>query len=1341
VSTTVFNRPPLRPGPELPRGQIELQEPPSLPETAGAHGATLLMYLPMAAGSAAMALMFAQPGSHPVNYLSGGLMAASSLGMMIGMFGRTGTDRVRKLRGERRDYMRYLGQMRRRARRAMTEQREAMTWAYPDPAGLINLVMSRRLWERRASSEAFAAVRIGTGEQRLALQLNPPQSKPVEDLEPLCAGALRRFVRAYATVPDLPTVVFIRAFARILLAGEPEAVRGMARAMLAQLAAFHSPDDLRIAVCVSAERRGDWDWMKWLPHAQHRVETDAAGPVRMFADTVGELERLLGEEFTDRPRFEPGAPRTEPHVVVVVDGVSVPAATRFGEGGTRNATVLDLSGALPWKADRTTLRLEVAAGRVQMVGSDRNGKDVTTVVGRPDRLSRVRCGALARLLAPLRLSDAGATGETGPLLEDFELTALLGVPDPAEYRPAALWAARSPWDRLRVPIGVAEDGNPVELDIKESAQGGMGPHGVLIGATGSGKSELLRTLTLALAMTHSSEILNFVLVDFKGGATFAGMEKLPHTSALITNLADELPLVDRMQDALHGELVRRQEYLRQAGYASLADYERARAAGSSHLPAVPTLLVVVDEFSELLHSKREFMDLFVMIGRLGRSLGVHLLLASQRLDESRISLLEGHLSYRIGLRTFSAVESRSILGVADAYELPPSPGNGFLKTSTTSLVRFKAAYVSGRPKAGRVAVRQPQSVVQRQVLPFGPEYQAAQLPAAGELPDAIETAGSAVEQVEQAEQVVDRPQDSLFHLVLERLRDQGPPARQVWLPPLGDAPSLDALLPPLLVHPERGLCVADAASRGRLQVPVGIVDKPFEGVRDLLVANLAGGAGHIGIVGAPQSGKTTLLRTLITGLALTHTPREVQFYCLDFGGGGLAAVADLPHVGGVANRLNADAVTRTLSDISALLMTRERLFAANGIESMEAYRQARRQGCFAEDPFGDVFLVIDGWFTMRQSFEALEEHISNIGNRGLNFGVHLVIAATRWSELRLWLRDVLGTKFELKLGEPSESEIEGRAAASVPNVPGRGLTPDKQHFLAALPRTDGGSGSADLPAASRETVLAIRRSWTGAPTPSVRMLPAKLGAADLPQPPQGEFRVALGLDEQHLAPVWHDFGASPHLMIFGDAETGKTNLLRLVARAIEQKYPARQARIILADSRRDLFSAVSAERQLGYAVNGHSLAEMVGGAATVLRDRLPGADIPPERLPLRDWWQGPELFLLVDDYELMSSGGMDGPLAPLVDLLAQGAEIGLHLVLARSVSGAGRAMMDPVIRRLWELGNSALLLSCPRDEGVFLGDIRPRQLPPGRAQLITRRRLDLLVQTCFVDRGEAASAA
>jgi DNA segregation ATPase FtsK/SpoIIIE, S-DNA-T family len=1332
VSVTLFRRPPRQPAPEMPGGDLALQEPPVVPETLGGGLGGMLMYLPMALGSGAMMMMF-MGNRGGLAMVAVALMSVGMLGMGAGQMGRQGGERKRRMRGERRDYLRYLAQTRRQVRAVAAEQRAALTWRHPDPAGLWSVATSGRLWERRVSHADFAEVRVGRCPQRLALTITPLQTKPVEDLEPLCARALRRFIRAYTTVADLPAAIFLRGFAQVQASGDEDAARALVRALLAQLVTFHSPDDLTVAVCAAADRSPDWDWVKWLPHAQHGTEQDGAGNVRMRTDSVPELEALLAAELADRSRFEPGAApaRGEPYVVVVVDGVPVPAESRLAGAGYRNAIVLSLAGALPAAANRTTLRLEVTAGQIDMIRNDRSGAEIRTALGRPDHVSVVQAGALARTVAPFRL---GATTDIAePMVTDFDLGTLLGIGEIDELDPAAVWARTSGPDRLRVPVGIAENGVRVELDIKESAQGGMGPHGLLIGATGSGKSELLRTLVLALAIRHSSEILNFVLVDFKGGATFLGLDALPHTSAVITNLADEAPLVTRMQDALQGEMVRRQELLRSAGnYGSLLEYEKARAAGVP-LDPMPTLFVVVDEFSELLASHGDFAELFVMIGRLGRSLGVHLLLASQRIDDGRMHKLESHLSYRIGLRTFSAMESRSVIGVPDAYQLPSAPGNGYLRSDVATLVRFKAAYVSG-PYRRRTA-EQRREEVRRQVVPFS----ATRLPArpAGPDPDGLLPApGAALDTAPDA--ALDTAPDTgpagaggaeeaaetLLQVAIGRLRGHGPPAHQVWLPPLAEPPTLDQILPPLVPDPKLGLTPASWPGRGRLVVPVAVVDKPFEQVRDLYMADLAGAGGHVGVAGGTQAGKSTLLRALIAALALTHTPAEVQFYCLDFGGGTLSTLAGLPHVGGVAGRMEPERISRTVAEVQGVLAAREKLFAAHGIENMAAYRALRRQGRFADDPFGDVFLVVDGWGTIRADFEEHDQPIRQLAARGLTYGVHLVLTAARWSDVHSALRDQLGTRLELRLGDPIDSVIDMRAAAGVPRSPGRGLTTDKLHYLAAVPRIDGRQRSHDLAGASRALAEAVADSWDGPPAPAVRMLPAVLPAADLPAP-QGRLRVPLGLGEVDLGPVWHDFASQPHLTVLGDTASGKTAVLRLIAGAIPRRYAPGEAEVIVVDSRRALVDAVPAEYRRGFAFSAAAAAELAAAAATELRQRLPGTDVSPQQLQRRDWWSGPEVFLLVDDYDLLT-GSLGGPLDSLLDLLPQAADIGLHVVLARSAAGSTRLSMDSVVRRLQESNTPDLVFSCPPTEMPLLNGMRPRQLPAGRALLVTRRSANLL---------------
>ncbi|MER5602902.1 type VII secretion protein EccCa [Streptomyces sp. NPDC002265] len=1307
----------------MPEGELSLQEPPTLPETVPDSSA-VWTYLPMAMMSVSMMMMFIRPGGRnsSFTYIALGMMVLASAAMMVGQVMRKSGERKQRLRGERRDYLRYLTQIRRQVHRAVVEQQLALAWRHPHPRTLRAMVRTTRLWERRVKDEDFGEVRIAVGEQQFAMRLNSLSTKPVEDLEPLSAHALRRFIRAYSTVPGQPIALYLRSWSRVLTRGDEPATRAMVRAALCQLAVFHPPEELWIALCVSDERRADWEWVKWLPHNLHPQEQDGAGAARMVAGTFNDLEDLLGTEFTERPVFDPDATpgRDEPYTVIVVDGVTVPAGHRLDGPGLRNTVVLDLSGALAWRPGRTTLRLDVTPAAVRLVRTDRSRKEQTTLLGRPDQVGPVAAEALARLLAPYRMSLAVDVAE--PLSADVQLTTLLGIPDLHRHTPDTLWKRHTGAARLRVPVAVGADGTPVELDIKESAQGGMGPHGMLIGATGSGKSELLRTLVLGLALTNSSETLNFILVDFKGGATFLGLDELPHTSAVITNLADEVALVERMQDALHGELMRRQELLRAAGnYTSALEYEKARSSGTPLAP-LPSLFVVVDEFSELLAAHREFMDLFVMIGRLGRSLGVHLLLASQRLDEGRMHQLESHLSYRIGLRTFSAMESRGVLGVPDAYQLTSQPGAGYLKSGVEALTRFRAAYVSGPYRRRRGAAVQAR--VASQVVPWTAGWV---VPRTSATP-----APQPEEETESAE--------SLLAVAVDRLRDSGPEAHQVWLPPLDEPPTLDALLPGLEPTADRGLSATRWPGAGRLRVPVGLVDKPFDQRREPLVLDLSAGGGHVAIAGGSQSGKSTVLRALLASLALTHTPAEVQFYCLDFGGGTLSSLAGLPHVGGVASRLDSERISRTVAEVTAVLNHREQFFLDHGIDSMAGYRRRRAAGEFADEAHGDVFLVVDGWAQVKQNFDHLLPTFNQLATGGLNYGIHLIVTTTRWVELSAQVRDQSATRLELRLGDPMDSVVDVRKAAVVPRLPGRGLTVDgKLHFLTALPRLDGVSTTEDLVDGVTALVDRTAAHWSGEPAPAVRMLPHRLPASTLPAPELGDgLRLPLGQDEEKLSPVWHDFSRTPHLVAVGDTESGKTNLLRLVAQAVTARYAPSEARVLVVDYRRELVDAVPPEYQLGHAVSVDALKELVAGSARALKTRLPGPDITPARMRLADWWHGPRLFVLVDDYDMVvGSNNFDHPFAPLFDHLALGHELGLHVVAVRSATGAGRGLNDQLLRRLDEVNTPGVLLSCPPSEGYVFGNIKPRNLPAGRAQYIARRKANL-IQTALAQPAEPA---
>ncbi|MEU9981324.1 type VII secretion protein EccCa [Streptomyces sp. NPDC050856] len=1310
MSQIVVKRPPRSLPPEVPAEQLTLESPPELPR--GQQEGMLMQVLPVL-GMASSVVFFFSPQAPPFMRIMGVLMLVSTVAMIAAQIVRHRRGTQGQIADVRRDYLKYLAQTRRTVRRTARAQRDAQLYLHPSPEQLWSVVAEgSRVWERRVGDKDFGQVRVGLGAQQLSTPLIAPDTAPVDELEPLCAGAMQQFLAVHGSLDGLPMAVSMRAFYHVTVSGEPEAAHGTARAMVAQLVTLHSPEDLMVAVVAAPGAVARWDWTKWLPHTQVPGQLDGAGTKRLFGDDLGELEQLLRGRLDGRPRFGRDSQPVldQPHVVVVLDGGMVPPDSLIAAAeGLQGVTIVEVvSGDLD--EPRGGLSVVVRPGRLRLESGSGFAYE-----GVPDTMSLPAAEALARQLAPLRM---GGGDDDEPLLANLDFTDLLNLGDAAAVDVARTWRPRSTAERLRVPIGVGEDGQPVMLDLKEAAQEGMGPHGLCVGATGSGKSELLRTLVLGLAVTHSSETLNFVLADFKGGATFAGMSQMPHVAAVITNLADDLTLVDRMGDAIRGELQRRQELLRAAGnYANIHDYEKARAAGAP-LEPLASLVLVIDEFSELLTAKPDFIDMFIQIGRIGRSLGVHLLLASQRLEEGKLRGLDTYLSYRIGLRTFSAAESRTALGVPDAYHLPSVPGSGYLKFGTDEMVRFKAAYVSGTYRTGGPRLTADQLPIERRPAVFT----AAPVPVVYAAPDPARQAGPSGEED-------DALADTVLDVIVRRLEGQGVPAHQVWLPPLDQAPSLDHLLPGLAPTADRGLTATEYTRPGGLTVPLGLIDKPFEQRREVLYRDFSGAAGHMMVVGGPQSGKSTLMRTLISSFALTHTPHEVQFYALDFGGGGMASLADLPHVGGVASRLDPERVRRTVAEVMGVLNRREEFFRSHGIDSMAGYRRKRAAGELPGEAWGDVFLVIDGWGQFKNDYEMLEPVVSDLAARGLGYGIHVVLTAARYMEVRAALKDQVLGRLELRLGDVMDSEFDRKVAANVPaGVPGRGQVPEKLHFMGALPRIDGSSSGHDLSEGTAAFVQAVKNAWAGPAAPGVRLLPRKLPFEQLPKgfeyPQHG---VAIGIDETNLEPVFVDFESDPFFLILGESESGKTALLRLIAKQLCERYTPEQARIVVGDYRRTLLEAVPSTHLLEYAPMASAMQMHMEAIGTVMEKRAPKPDITPQQLRDRSWWTGPQLFVLIDDYELVATNS-GNPLAVLVEHLPFARDVGIRFIVARSAAGASRAMYEPFLQRMKELGAQGVVLSGDPGEGDILGNVRARPMPPGRGTFVSRKRGTPLVQ-------------
>ncbi|MFC5064201.1 type VII secretion protein EccCb [Actinomycetospora atypica] len=1311
MNDILVHRPP-RGGPVRPTPRpVRLADPPA--SGGGGPTAPWTYALVPLLGSGGI-LVFAIVNRNPVYFLAGGIFVLGALGMGLMMILQTRGRSAEQGTDTRLRYGAHLAEVRAALRSAGEDQRRVAEEQHPDPPLLLGFPeRAERLWERRPDDPDFGWLRVGRARVPGIAAPELPDARPDEPRDPGTEAAARRLVERLGPVPEVPVAVPVRG--AVAVVGDPARARALVRAMVAQLAALHAPDDVRLAICCPDEAaRAAWEWAKWLPHARHPSGGGPDGTGLMVAEDPPALLRLLAAELDRRRRgARPGTVPTTagPALVVVVDG-PLPVPDPLGElAGLGVGTVHVLTDPLDRPA-HTDVTVHVGSDAAIEVRRGRDGSPpahlaALTTLDRlvPDVLGLAEAETLARRLTPLRLSRrAGRTA----LAEVSGLADLLGVDDVAVLDPARTWARRSEQELLRVPLGVDADGVPVELDLKESALSGMGPHGLVVGATGSGKSELLRTLVTGLVATHPPDDLALVLVDYKGGATFAGMAGLPHLAGSITDLEDDPETVERFGDALRSELRRREQLLRDAGLTGIREHRRLRLSGGGTAEApLPHLLVIVDEFSELLAAQPDFIDLFVQVGRVGRSLGVHLLLATQRLEEGRLRGLDSHLSYRLALRTFSAAESRTVIGNSDAFDLPPVPGSAYLKVDTSVYRRLRVATVSApyvEPSTTRTA--RPRARVFRAFDGRGGADDDAAMPALGL-------------------DLSDPGRRSTLDVVVDRLATAAPAVHQVWLPPLPAALPLSAVLARPALTAGRGLL---ASRPGPLAIPLGTVDRPDRQAREPLVVDLSGPGGHLGIVGAPRTGKSTALRTLVTAAALTHTPDELSVYAIDLGGGSLAALEAWPHVGGVAGRHRPEVVRRLVAQLETLVGERERWFAEHGLESVERLRRPDEPGvevavAAAPGPGTDVLLLVDDWAALRAEFEDLEPRLTALATRGLGYGLHLVVAAGRWWDMRPALRDALGTRIELRLGDSADSVIDRRAARTVPATPGRALVGAGFRAQLALPVLTDGAGRTEDAATTARRVAA---AWAGDGAPPVRMLPSLVPLADLPAG-------TIGLREHDLAPLPLDLlgGRDPHLLVLGDPGSGRTAALRAVVAALCAAHPPEELRVLVVDYRRTLLDAVPPEHLSVYLGSAPAAERTLPVAAEKMAARLPGPEVTPARLRARAWWEGPHMLVVVDDHDLVATPGGD-PLTALLDLLPQGRDIGLHVVLARSAAGAAGGMLQPVPRRLRELGGPGLLLSGPREEGALLHGVRATDLPAGRAQYVTRRADPQLVQVGWV---------
>jgi len=987
----------------------------------------------------------------------------------------------------------------------------------------------------------------------------------------------------------------------------------------------------------------------------------------------------------------------------------------------------------------------------------------------PDTLDLAAATAFARKMArwhaDTRVTQAAT--ELGARTKTVDLYDILGIPDAGNIDVAGMWQAnrKGPplldpetgeyhWGRdwLRFLIGVDAAGQPICIDMKETDQfEGMGPHLLIVGTSGSGKTVFLTTLVAVACLTHSPDNLVVAAFDFKGSALITNIRGFPHVVALQSNLENEKQWIIRMGDVMNGNMDRRQMMLDRAGVKEIDEYEYLRIHRGAKLRPMPHLLWIIDEFAEMFITAPESKEVIERFARQGRSQGLRLIMGSQSLGYQLQHSALDNIAVRVCLRTVGETSSRAVINSDEANHIPKSPkGGGIFRVGLDGpLQRFQTAY----PLRAYVPPRQvTPAVVRAEAGYIEPrEFRVVGMAATPPTHTAEVVAPEPQAMIdEKTGRVVTKVQASIA--CMQRLNL--PPLEQMWLPPL------EALPVDELVRRLRGRAWnEDYGDAGRnvssLLFPVGLKDQPYRQKQPVYRVDLA--SANCAVIGKQNSGKTWAIATMISGAALMYTPARIQFYVIALSGTDLDPVARLPHVGGFAREVDKERIGRIIAEMLTLIEEREKEFVRLGL-TLESFRERKfggKPGPVPKDPFGDVFLVIDGWLTFMNRYEmTLVSDVQRIIAKGGDYGVHLIVSSQGWIHSRFPGGMVLGltANVELKLDKDDESKTNNRAvAAEVPfgehehyllddaggdkaeeggeerakvivKIRGRGTSMDGYHLQVGRPELTTGIDVAD----------AIRAQTGAAEAAPVRMLPSEIGIdAVFAQWERGEHRdtVPFGISEMGLVPATIDFSATPHMLFTGRRECGLSNALATVAQAVMRVYSPEQAQIYVIDPHNALLRVVEGAHLGEYAYRedqvrglGHTLAGLLAG-------RLPDAESSQEELAQAvRHWSGPELFVIIDREETLASWvtnafAADGghPLAGLRPFLSRGREVGLHMVMSRVIDQWAGTFSNPLISEMVKAKTPTVIMDGDRNEGAIVGGIKAEAMPPGRGKYVTDR--------------------
>ncbi|MFJ8064666.1 type VII secretion protein EssC [Psychrobacillus sp. NPDC096426] len=1063
----------------------------------------------------------------------------------------------RKLNAEKRlrVYTAYLENIRQELYELSEKQKRVLAYHFPpfEEMKQMTKALSRRIWERTLESHDFLEFRLGTGtipaSYEVKLSSGDLANREIDDL----LEQAQRMEAVYKEIPKAPITTNLSE-GILGLIGKESIMKRELHQLIGQLAFSHSYHDTRFIYVFNHEEYERFEWMKWLPHFKlpHMHARGLIHNEETRDQLLSSLYELIRERDADEMK---GKVKFAPHLIFIISDYSLLAEHVILEYlESKNTKELGISVIFAESAqERMTENVHTLVRYV----NEQEGEiliEAGKAVEIPFRLDAYDQSTNERFARMLRTLNH-QIGIKNSIPDSVSFLEMFGVRDVADVPISHNWTMNESAKSLAVPIGFKGKDELVRLNLHEKAHG---PHGLLAGTTGSGKSEFLQTYILSLAVQFHPHEVAFLLIDYKGGGMAQPFKQIPHLLGTITNIEGSKNFSMRALASINSELKRRQRLFDTYTVTHIDDYTTLYKAGKAVEP-LPHLFLISDEFAELKSEEPEFIRELVSTARIGRSLGVHLILATQKPGGIIDDQIWSNARFRVALKVQDASDSKEILKNSDAASITVT-GRGYLQVGNNEVYELFQSAWSGAAYMEEVLEGEDDVAI---VTDLG------LYPLSG-----IATNGKKKSSgITEIEAVTAKIAETTKSLNIRKLASP-------WLPPLALRMEKQVANVPL----QKG-------------IPIGMIDEPekqsqtevnYDWTKD----------GNLGVFGSSGYGKSYTLLTVLLGIAEQLTPSEANFYILDYGNGSLLPLKQLPQTADYFTIDEELKREKLIKRIKEEIAKRKIAFQQREVSNIHMYNKLSAEKL----PF--IYLVVDNYDIVREEMEELESQLIQFGRDGQSLGIYLFVAATRVQSVRQSLMNNLKTKVVHYLLDATEAfTVIGRVPFNLEPFPGRAILKKEDAYFTQIFLPAKGTDDLEVLESLKRTIRVLQDKYHKEAVPSpIAMLPLELTSihfAAYLEAKQQDGVVPIGLDEETVLPMAIDFMKNRHCLLVGQVQRGKTNTLRWMITTLKEQ---KTGFIAIFDSFDRGLSMFSDEAAIDYLETKENLVEWISRAEQYYAD-------------------------------------------------------------------------------------------------------------------------------------------